>query len=109
MMCVAGSRLWPATRAKLAFMFCHIVGPNTAGVTQRGNLLGNCPMTDLLRAVTYDGTMTDTIFTVVLATVGLAQAHPNKPFGASFLVLGLCPRGGGGSLEPTTTIVHIHV
>ena len=34
MMCVVGSRLWPAT-AELAFMFCHIVRQNTVGVTQR--------------------------------------------------------------------------
>ena len=45
MMCVVGSRLWPAT-TELAFMFCHIVRPNTVGVTQRGNLLGSCAMTD---------------------------------------------------------------
>ena len=45
MMCVVGSRLWPAT-AELAFMFCHIVRQNTVGVTQKGNLLGNCPMTN---------------------------------------------------------------
>ena len=45
MMCVVGNRLWPAT-TELAFMFCHIVQPNTAGVTQRGKVLENCPMTN---------------------------------------------------------------
>ena len=44
MMSVAGS---PAT-SELAFMFCHIDQPNTAVVTQVGNLLGNCLMTDAI-------------------------------------------------------------
>ena len=50
MMYVVGNRLWPAT-IELAFILCHIFRPNTAGITQRGNLLGNCLMTVIASSV----------------------------------------------------------
>ena len=52
-MCMAWNRLWPAT-AKLTFMFCHIVWPNTAEVTQIricslvGTLVGTLYITSII-------------------------------------------------------------